>query len=164
MTLNLYRPFVTTESITWFFFIFHPSKNHVSPTDVVSSFFTPQWHPFFGWYRLATVPCRTSFSWNQDKLVASISSSGNASYRHLTCRVKIKALNPHHRSRPPSTDHPTLTCTVIKRSFQSYSLSSPLNRVSTYHRRLTPIVSSHNDTYSDELADSLSLLKKLIDM
>jgi hypothetical protein len=38
---------------------------------------------------------------NQDELVASASSPGNASSHHLPSQAKTEALNPHHHSRPP---------------------------------------------------------------
>jgi hypothetical protein len=75
---------------------------------------------------------------------------------------------PQTAGLPPST--------TIKRSFQLWSLTQPLNRASIlappylehhaigapptvvfpFHRYLTPIIPLHNDTYGDELADPLS--------
>jgi hypothetical protein len=92
-----------------------------------------------------------------------------------------EALNPYHRYRPPSPDRspPSLRCykKVIPTSatlpttqphlhFASFLDGAPRNRSSTtviipFHHWPMSIVSPHNDTHSDELADPLSLLESL---
>jgi hypothetical protein len=57
----------------------------------------------------ASIPLR------QDELVASTSSSDNASSCHLPSRAKTKVFNSHHRRRPPSSDHPILTLHYYKK-------------------------------------------------
>jgi hypothetical protein len=59
--------------------------------------------------RHVTASCHNSVSWSQDEVVASASSSGNASSCRLPSQAKIEALNPHHRRWPPSPDCPTHT-------------------------------------------------------
>jgi hypothetical protein len=87
-----------------------------------------------------------------------------------------------------ATGHPPWTVRLppsnpIKRSSQPWLLSPPLNHVSifppsqstmpsgappatvvSFHHYPTHIVHLHNDTHSDELVDSLSLLEQLISM
>jgi hypothetical protein len=55
----------------------------------------------------AAASCHDSFTLSQDELVASTSSSSNASSHHLPSRVETKVLNPHHRRRLHSLDRPT---------------------------------------------------------
>jgi hypothetical protein len=129
--LNLHSSFVPAESTTWIFFIFRSSKIRVSPTGVVSSLSPPLSRLSSGRCRHATAPCHASFPLSQDELATSASSSDNALSRHLPSGTKIKAWNPHHHRRLPSPDHSRLpSFTVIKRSSQPWSLSSPLNHVS----------------------------------
>jgi hypothetical protein len=85
----------------------------------------------------------------------------------LHSRAKIKALNSHHRHRPPSLDRltPTLHCykkvistlvTLLTTQSCLYFASS-LAAVIPFHCRTTPIIHSHNDTHGDKLVVPLSL-------
>jgi hypothetical protein len=96
----------------WILFIFRSSKIHVSSTDDVSSISPPRCRLSSDRHRHATTLCHTSFPWSQDDLAAFASFFGNASFRDFSFQVKIEALNPHHRCRPPSPDSltPTLYC------------------------------------------------------
>jgi hypothetical protein len=124
-----YSPFICSSWIDRvdFFFIFWPNKIQVSPTNVVSSLFLPD---------VASPPTdvakssHASFLWSQNKLVASASSSSNASSRRVPSRAKTKALNSYHRHRPPSSDHSTSNFHCYKKSSQSWPLFPPLNRAS----------------------------------
>jgi hypothetical protein len=129
VALNLHRPIVATELTSWIFFIFWLSKIRVSPTDIVSSLSPPRCNLSFSQHHHATVPCHTSFPWSQDDLIASASSSINASSYRLPSWVKTKALNPHRHRWPPSSNNRLSPSTAIKRSPQPWSLSPPLNRV-----------------------------------
>jgi hypothetical protein len=91
------------------FLYFWPNKIHVSPTDVVSSLFPPRCRLSSDWRRYYTTPWHASFLLNQNKLVASASSSSNASTCHIPSQAKTEAMNPHHHSSPPSPDRPTHT-------------------------------------------------------
>jgi hypothetical protein len=97
------------------FFIFRPSKIHVSLTGVVSSLF-----PL--WFRLASDRCRhavvpfhASFPWNQDELATSTSSFSNASSHCLPSQAKTEVLNPYQHHRPPSSDRLTPTLHLYKK-------------------------------------------------
>jgi hypothetical protein len=97
----------------WIFFIFWPSKIRISPTSVVvSSFFPPRCRLSFDRCRHAAALCHTSFSWSQDDLAGSASSSDNASSYRPPSRAETEALNPHNPRRPPSPDRltPILHC------------------------------------------------------
>jgi hypothetical protein len=166
-----------------YFFYFWPNKIHISSTDVVSYFSPPRFHLFSDRCRHTVAPCHTSFPWNQDELVIFASSSDNVSSQRLPW-AKIKALNTHHCRQPPSLYNPTSTLYSYKKSYQSCSLSPPPNYVSIlihsevehhiikapltviilFHRSPTSIISLHNDTHSDKIADSLSLFKQFINM
>jgi hypothetical protein len=95
-----------------------------------------------------------------------VTSPLESKLKHWICTTAVG--NPPQTARhPPSI--------VIKRSSQPWPLSPPLNRVSMlpppepkhhairappaavniFHRYLTPIVSLHNDTHDDDLADPL---------
>jgi hypothetical protein len=91
------------------FFIFWPSKIHVSPTGVVSSIFPLRCRLFSGRHHHAITLCYASFILSQDKLVISVSSFDNALFHRLPSQAKIKALNSHHRRRLSSPDCPTPT-------------------------------------------------------
>jgi hypothetical protein len=56
-----------------------------------------------------TAPCHASFSWSQDELTVSSSSSSNTSSHRISPQAETKALNSHHHHRPPYPDRPTLT-------------------------------------------------------
>jgi hypothetical protein len=99
----------------WILFIVRPSKIRFKPIDVVSSLSPPWCCLSFDRRRHAAVLCHTSFPWSQDELAAAVSPSGNASSRCLPSRAETKALNPHHRHRPPSPDHPTPTLHCYKK-------------------------------------------------
>jgi hypothetical protein len=130
VALNLHHSFEEAESIALIFFIFWSSKIYVSPIGVVSSLSSPECHLSFSQRCHTSAPCRASFLLNQDELVASASSSGNASSHRLSSRAKIETLNLHHHSRSPSPDRLTPTLHYYKKLSQSWSLSLPLNRVS----------------------------------
>jgi hypothetical protein len=122
-----------------------------------------------------------SFPWSQNELAAPASSSDNASSRHLRSQTKTDALNPHHRHCLSSPDSPTSTIHYYKNiistlvtlpttqprlHFTSSLARAPHHRSSThvvvpFHCRSTPIVSPHNDTHDDELADSLLFPEQL---
>jgi hypothetical protein len=74
----------------------------------------PQCHLSSDQHHHAAVSCHASFSWSQDELAASGSSSSDASSRRLLSWAKIEALNLHHHHRPPSPDHPTPTLHCYK--------------------------------------------------
>jgi hypothetical protein len=159
VTLNLHCSFVAIESTAWIFFIFWLNKICVSPTSVVSSLSPPQCRLSSGWRRHAAVSCHAFFSWSQDNLTASASSSGNASSHRLPSWVEIEALNPHHCHRPPSLDRltPTLYCykkfistlvtlptTQLRLHFVSSLARAPHHRSSTsYRHSLTPLSHTH---------------------
>jgi hypothetical protein len=128
--LNLHHPFVATESTAWIFFTFRPSKIRIIPTGVVSFLFPLRCCLYSSWRCHAIAPCHTYFSWTQDVLAASASSSDNASSRRLPSRAKSEAFNPHHRCWSPSPDSLTRTLYCYKKSSQHWSLSPPFNRVS----------------------------------
>jgi hypothetical protein len=98
----------------WIFFIFWPSKICVISTDIISSLSPPQCRLSSGCRHHAAMLCHASFTWNQDELAASASSSGNASTHRLSSRAETEALNPHHRCLLPSADNLTPTFTSIK--------------------------------------------------
>jgi hypothetical protein len=103
---------VATKSTARIFFIFRPNKIHISPTGVVSSL-SPPWCRFSTGRRChTTVLYHASFSWSQDKLAASASSSDNVSTCRLPSRAETEVLNSHHRHRPPFPNSltPTLHC------------------------------------------------------
>jgi hypothetical protein len=56
-----------------------------------------------------------SFPWSQNELAVSASSSSNVLSCRLPSQVKTKALNPHHRHKPPSPDRVTLTLHYYKK-------------------------------------------------
>jgi hypothetical protein len=96
----------------WIFFIFRPSKIHVSPSSIVSFHSPPQWRLSSDWHHHSTMSYHASFSWRQDELAASVLSSGNASSSRFLSRAKTEALNSHHYRRPSSQYSlpPTLHC------------------------------------------------------
>jgi hypothetical protein len=96
----------------YFFFIFYPSKIHVSLTGIVSYLFSPRCHLSSDRCHHATVPCHASFSWSQVKLAASASCSDNALSHRLLSQAETITLNSHHFRWPPSSDilTPTLHC------------------------------------------------------
>jgi hypothetical protein len=89
----------------WSFFTFWPSKIYINPTGVVSSLFS-QWCRLSSGQRHHTAaPCHASFSWSQDELAASASSSSNASSRRLSpLEPKLK-----HWIHTTTTGHPLWT-------------------------------------------------------
>jgi hypothetical protein len=89
----------------WIFFIFRSSKIRVSPTGVVSSLFPPWCRLSSGRCHHIAAPCHASVPLNQDELVVSASSFGNASSHRILSRAETEALNPHDQSRSPSTIH-----------------------------------------------------------
>jgi hypothetical protein len=133
-----------------FFFHFRPSKIRVSPTGIVSSLSPRRGCIFFGRCCHTAAPCHTSFPWSQDELVASASSSGNASFHRLSSRVETEALNLHHHHRPASLDRLTFTLHYYKKvistlatlsitqpclHFASSLARAPHDRSSTCHHR-----------------------------
>jgi hypothetical protein len=113
--LNLHRSFVPAESTTWIFFIFWPSKIHVSPTDIVSSISPPWCHIFFGRRRHTTALCHVYFLLSQDELASFASSSDNVLYCRLPSRAETKSLNLHHRHMLSSPYRPTPTLHCYKK-------------------------------------------------
>jgi hypothetical protein len=97
------------------FFIFLFSKIRVSPTGIVSSLSPPWCCHSSDWHHQATAPCHDSFPLNQDELAASASSSSNVSSHRFLSGAKTETFNLHHHSRPPSSDHPTLTLYCYKK-------------------------------------------------
>jgi hypothetical protein len=153
------------------FLHFRPSNIHISPSGIVSSLFPPQCRLSPGRCRYAVTPCHTSFAWSQNEFSVYASSFGKALSRRLPSRAKIEALDPHHHRRSPSLDRPTHTLYCYKRvililitlpttqsrlHFTSSLARAPRYR-SSIHRRPTPIISPHNNTHGDKLADPLSL-------
>jgi hypothetical protein len=95
----------------WIFFIFRSSKIRINPTGIIFSLFPSRCHLSSDWRHHATTPCHTSFPLIQDELIASTSSSSNASSSRLPSRAETKVLNLHHRRRPsPDRLTPTLHC------------------------------------------------------
>jgi hypothetical protein len=141
------------------FFIFWPSKIHISSTSTVSSLFPPRCHLSFGRCHHAITLFHASFPLSQDELVASTSSSNNAFSYRLSSRAKTEALNPHHRRRLPSSDHPTLTLHCYKKIISTLTtllatqprlhFASSLARAARYqsstsrHRSLSPLSHAH---------------------
>jgi hypothetical protein len=132
----------------------------VNPTSIVSFLFPP-WCCLSSCRRHhAATSCHASFSWSQDKLAASASSSGNTSSRRFPSRAKIEALNLHHRHRPPSpycltpTIHyykkiistlVTLPTTQPHLHFSSSLARAPRHRSSTRsYRSLSPLSHVHH--------------------
>jgi hypothetical protein len=142
------------------FLHFSPSMIRVSPTSVVSYLFPLQCRLSSGRRHHAVTPCHTSFSWSQDELVASASSSGNALSSRLPSRAEIKALNLHHHRRPPSRYCPlstihyykkviltlvTLPTTQTRLHFASSLARAPHHRSSTRsYRSLLPLSHVHH--------------------
>jgi hypothetical protein len=161
----------------WIFFIFWSSKIHVRPTDIVSSFSPYQCRLSSGRRR------HTFFSLRQYELVTFASSSGNILSRRLHSWTETKVLNPHHRRRLSSLDHPTFTLHCYKKIISIlttlfitqprlyFTLPIQSTMPSKFHSSslflfigLTPIIHPHNDTHGNELANILSLLKQFIIM
>jgi hypothetical protein len=88
------------------FFIFWPSKLHVSLTDSISSLFSLRYRLSSGRHRHAVVLCHASFLLSQDEITGSTLSFGNVLSCCLPSQAKIKIFNLHHH-RLPSPDHPT---------------------------------------------------------
>jgi hypothetical protein len=124
--------------------------------------------------------CHTVFLWSQDELAASTSSIDNASSHCLPSRVEIKALNLHHRRRPPSLHCPTHILHCYKKFISTLdtlphhstasifyllpsqrTTSSELDPLSLFSFTIVPRVPSYNDIDGDELADPPSFLKQL---
>jgi hypothetical protein len=118
-----YRPCV-------FFSFFRAVRFELAQLVSSPPFSPPRCYLFSGWRRHTAAPYHTSFPFSQDELVASASSSDNASSRRLPSRAETEALNPHHRHRLPTWTARLLSSTVIKRLSQHWSLYSSLNRVS----------------------------------
>jgi hypothetical protein len=129
--------------------MFWPSKIRISPTGIVSSISPPRCRLSSGRCCYTAALCHASFTWSQDELTASTSSSGNTLSYRLTSRGKTEALNPHHRRRPPSLDHPTTTLhyyknvisslvtlltTQLRLHFTSSLVGAPHHRSSTRRR------------------------------
>jgi hypothetical protein len=125
------------------------------------------------------VSCNASFSWSQDEFTASALSFDNTSSHRLTSRAETETLNPHHHHRPLSLNRSTptlyyykkvistlitLLITQLRLYFTSSLDRASCHRTSTRRRRPTSIVTPHNDTHGDEIADPLSLSEQLIDM
>jgi hypothetical protein len=91
----------------WIFFIFRPSKIHVSLTDVISALSPSRCRLSSGRHRHTVAPCYTSFTLSQDEVIASASSFSNILSRHLLSRAEIEVLNTHHHHRLPSLDRLT---------------------------------------------------------
>jgi hypothetical protein len=130
----------------WIFFIFRPSKIHVSPTSIVSSLFPPRCRLSSSRHRHTATPCHTSFPLSQDELPASALSFSNALSHRLFSRAETEALNLHHHHRLPSLNRPTPTLyyykTIISTfatlpttqpclHFSSYLASAPCHQSST---------------------------------
>jgi hypothetical protein len=84
-------------------------------TIIVSSLFPPRCCLSSSRRRHAVTPCLSSFSWNQDELTVSTSSSDNTSSCRLCYRAKIEVLNSYHRRQPRSPHRPTLTLHYYKK-------------------------------------------------
>jgi hypothetical protein len=125
--------------------------------------------------------CHDSFLWSQDELVSSASSSNNDLFCHLTSRVKTEALNLHHRHQPPSLDCSTPTLHFYKKIISTlviifitqpclyfaFSLAKAPRYRSSTRRHCFLSLSSHTYclfTHGDELANTLSFFKQLINM
>jgi hypothetical protein len=146
------------------FLHFWLTKIRVSPTDVVSSLSPPRCHLSSDRCHHVVVPCHASFSWRQDELTASASSSSNTSSHLLPSQVKTEALNPHNCYRSPFSDHtaPTLhyykkvistlvilLTTQSRLHFASSLTKAPRHRSSTHCRNsLSP--SSHAHRHSTQ--------------
>jgi hypothetical protein len=155
----------------WIFFIFWSSKIHISPIDVVSFLSPPRYRLTSGRRRHADAPCHASFPWSQDELTAFASSSGNVSPR-----TTVASHTPRTARLPPSTDikissqpshslhHSTTSsfCLLPSQTTTPLELHPPPSFF--FHCYSMFIIPSHNDTYSDELADPLSLSEQLINM
>jgi hypothetical protein len=90
------------------FLYFWSSKIHVISTHIVSSL-------SLLWCRRAATACHISFPWSKDKLTICALSFGNALSYRPPSQAKIETLNPHHRRRPPSSDHLILTLYCYKK-------------------------------------------------
>jgi hypothetical protein len=132
------------------FFIFWSSKICVNLTGVLFSLSPPQQCLSLGRHRHSATPCHVSFPWSQDELVASGSSTCNASSRLLPSRAKTEALNPHHWRQPSSLYRLTYTLHCYKKfistlttpptthlhlHFASSLARAPCHRSSTHRRR-----------------------------
>jgi hypothetical protein len=126
-----YLPSICTSWIDFMDFLhFQPSKIRVSPTSIVFSLFSPWCYLSSDRCSHTTAPCHASFPLRQDELVDSASSSDNVSSHCLPSRAETEALNLQHRCRLPSRTTQLPPSTAIKRSSQSWSLSTSLNRIS----------------------------------
>jgi hypothetical protein len=99
----------------WIFFIFQPSKIHISTTGIIFSLFPPRCCISFGRRRHAATSCYASFPLRQDELSTSVLSFDNALSHHLSSQAKNKALNPYHRHMLHSLDRLTTTIHCYKK-------------------------------------------------
>jgi hypothetical protein len=72
----------------------------------------------------------------------------------LISQVKIKALNPHHRRQPSSSDRPTPTLNCYKKSIGALPTV-----IFSFYRRSMLIVHPHNDIHNYKLIDPILFSK-----
>jgi hypothetical protein len=143
------------------FFIFWPSKIHVTPTGIIFSLFPPQCFLSSGRHHHTIASCRTSFPLSQDGFAVFASSFSNVSSHRLPSRAKTKALNMHHHNRSPSSDRRTPTLHYYKKH---HVIGGPPATIVLFHRCPTPIVLPYNDIHVDELANPFSFSELFVDM
>jgi hypothetical protein len=93
------------------FFIFHPSKIFISPTNIVSSLSPHRCHLSTSQRRHIATSCHASFSLSQDDLIVFVLFSSNV----LSRRLPSRALNLHHHHMLPSLDRLTFTLNCFKK-------------------------------------------------
>jgi hypothetical protein len=139
---------VATESPTWIFFIFRPSKICVSTTDVASSLSSSRCCLSPNKHHYVITSCHASFTWSQHELIASASSSGNASSYHILSWTKTEAFNSYRHRRPPSPN--SLSPTTMGTLFTTqqclhftFSVAKTSHHRSSTRRRYSLSLSSH---------------------
>jgi hypothetical protein len=149
----------------------------VQSTGITSSLSPPRCRLSSDRCHYITVSCHASIPLSQDEFATYASSSDNALFHRLPHQAETEALNPHHRRRLSSSDHPTLTLHCYKKIISTLStlstsqlhlyFASSLARAACHRsstRRchfLSPpshaIIHPHNDTHNDKLVNPLSL-------